>query len=110
DGIVIDHDVVDAVGIKRYGRMTGETAGAYAESSTVIPQLTIGPLSLRDVHARAVPFVQYAKDGKPIAGLLGYDFIANAVWHIDYQNGTVQAIDPSAFVPPAGAKALDVRF
>jgi hypothetical protein len=110
DGIVIDRDVVDAVGIKRYGRLTGQMAGAYAESSTVIPQLTIGALDLRNVHAHAVPFVQYAQDGKPIAGLLGYDFIANAVWHVDYQNGTVQVIDPQAFVPPAGAKALSVRF
>jgi hypothetical protein len=110
DGIVIDRDIIDAVGIKRYGRLTGETAGAYAESSTVIPELTVGPLELRNVHAHTVPFVQYGSDGKPIAGLLGYDFIANAVWHVDYQNGTVAVIDPKAFVPPAGAKALDVRF
>jgi hypothetical protein len=110
DGIVIDRDIVDAVGIKRYGKMTGETAGAYAESSAVIPEFAVGSLSLHNVHVRALPFVQYAADGKPVAGLLGYDFICNAVWHVDYQHGTVEVIDPQAFVPPAGAKALSVRF
>ena len=109
-GIVIDREIVDALGIKRYGKMTGETAGAYAESSAVIPEFAVGSLSLHNVHVRALPFVQYAADGKPVAGLLGYDFISNAVWHIDYQHGTVEVIDPQAFVPPAGAKALSVRF
>jgi hypothetical protein len=85
-------------------------AGAFDVSSALIPELDVGSLQLRNVHAEAVPFVRYGSDGKPIAGLLGYDFIANAVLHVDYERGTVEAIDPSSFVPPPGAKALDVHF
>lgn len=110
DGIVIDNDVVAALKIKQYGRITSETAGTYVESSVILPDVQIGPLALHGVHAVSLPFEQFTSTGTPIAGLLGYDFIASLVWHVDYLHGTLQALDPARFVPPAGAHALDVTF
>lgn len=110
DGIVIDEDIVEALHLRTYGRMKGETAGSYALSDTVLPQVDIGPLTMRNVHAIGLPFVQHSADGTPIAGLLGYDFIADLVWRIDYSNGTLQAFDPASFVPPSGARAFALTF
>ena len=110
DGIVIDRRIVDALGIKQYGRMTSETAGTYVESAVVLPRMTLGDLSIENAHATSLPFEQWTNDGKPIAGLLGFDFIHDAVWHVDYFNGKVEAIDPATFAPPAGAHAFAVRF
>jgi hypothetical protein len=72
--------------------------------------MTIGPLTLRNVHAESLPFLQWTTDGKPIAGLLGYDFIHDRVWHVDYLHGTLEAFDPASFVPPAGAIPLDITL
>lgn len=109
-GIVIDNALAQAFGIKEYGRITDETAGTYVESNVVIPQMTVGTLRLDNVHARSLPFAQWSDSGKPIGGLLGFDFIADVVWHVDYQRGTLDAIAPSSFVPPASARAFPVTF
>jgi hypothetical protein len=58
----------------------------------------------------SLPFVQMTESGKPIAGLLGYDFIRSAVLHVDYQHGTLEAIPPESFVPPAGAHAFPLTL
>jgi hypothetical protein len=110
DGIVVDSGVVEALGIKEYGRITSETAGTYVESDIVIPAMTIGPLTLSQVHAESLPFAQLTDSGQPIGGLLGYDFIRDAVWHLNYQAGSLEALPPGAFVPPPSARAFAVRF
>ncbi|HEX3671884.1 MAG TPA: retropepsin-like aspartic protease [Candidatus Cybelea sp.] len=109
-GIVIDNGLAQVFGIKEYGRITDETAGTYVESNVVIPQMTVGNLTLANVHARSLPFAQWSDAGKPIGGLLGFDFIANVVWHIDYQHGTLEAVAPSSFTPPAGVRSFPVTF
>ena len=108
--IVVDSSVCDALGIKQYGRITSETAGTYVESEVVLPSMAAGTLQLQNVHARSLPFTQWTDAGTPIAGLLGYDFIRDGVWHVNYQNGTLEVISPSAFKPPAAAQALPVTF
>jgi hypothetical protein len=110
DGVVIDSAVIAALGLKSYGRITSETAGTYVESDVVIPAMSIGSITLNDVHARSLPFTQWTDTGKPIAGLLGYDLIRGAVWHLDYAHGTLQALPAATFTPPAQAHALVVTF
>lgn len=109
-GIVIDDAVVEALKIKRYGHITSETAGTYVESAVVLPKMTVGSLAMENVHATALPFLQWTSTGKPIAGLLGFDFIADVVWHVDYAHGTLQALDPATFAAPPGASAFPVTF
>jgi hypothetical protein len=109
-GIIIDNALVEDFGIKEYGRITDETAGTYVESDVVLPQMSSGTLTLRNVHARSLPFAQWSDTGKPIGGLLGFDFIHDVVWHIDYQHATLEAIAPNSFVAPANARAFPVTF
>ncbi|MEO6836563.1 MAG: aspartyl protease family protein [Candidatus Tumulicola sp.] len=110
DGIVIDTDVVEALNIKQYGRTTNETAGTYVESAVVLPKMMIGALTLENVHAISLPFVAWTDAGTPIAGLLGFDFIADVVWHVDYLHGTMEALNPAGFIPPKNARAFAVTF
>ncbi|HEY2474714.1 MAG TPA: aspartyl protease family protein [Candidatus Cybelea sp.] len=110
DGIVIDSAVIAALGLKTYGRITSETAGTYVESDVVIPTMSIGNVTLNDLHARSLPFTQWTDTGKPIAGLLGYDVIRSAVWHLDYARGTIEALPPATFTPPTNARTLVATF
>jgi Aspartyl protease len=110
DGVVIDSAVTAALGLKAYGRVTSETAGTYVESDVVIPTMSIGNVTFDGVHARSLPFTQWTDTGKPIAGLLGYDVIRTAVWHLDYEHGTIEALPASTFTPPANARALVATF
>lgn len=109
-GLLLDRSVAEALKIPLYGKLTEVTAGAYLASRAIVPQITIGNLTMQNVAIEAAPFHWYASDGTPIAGLMGYDLIASTVIHVDYLNGTVEAIDPSAFTPPAGALVLPIRL
>lgn len=109
-GIIIDDKAAAKLGLKTFGRSTGATAGTYVQSRTIIPQAAIGALNLRDVAVESVPFLNMADEKTFVIGLLGYDFIAGSVIHIDYLNQKVEAIDSAAFVPPAGATSIPVAL
>ena len=109
-GIVMDNAVVDALKLKTYGKATGDTAGTYSEGSTIVPLMTFGGVTMTNVQMQSLPFTFWSDDKTPVAGLMGFDFIDGAVMHIDYLNGTLEAIDPKSFVPPAGAKALPIAL
>lgn len=110
DGIVIDKDVLVALHIPLKSNDTGVMAGNYSISQAIAPRIDIGPVSLENVVVDAIPFVQFADDKTPVAGLIGFDFIDGVVLHIDYNAGTVQAIDPAKFTPPANATAIPIAL
>jgi len=109
-GIVIDRDIADALKFEQHGRITGATAGAYVESDVVIPKMQVGDVVVEGAHARSLPFTMWTDNGKPIGGLLGFDFIHDVVLHIDYLHGTVEALSPLTFTPPANARALPIAL
>jgi len=43
-------------------------------------------------------------------GLLGFDFIAATLLHIDYEHETLDAFAPGALPPPAGAVGVPIRL
>jgi hypothetical protein len=98
DGVFIDDAIIRALGYP----ITSDRA--------VIPSLTIGNLSMRDVHVTAQPYEAIANDGSPVAGLIGFDLINGVVLHVDYAGGSVEAIDPQSFSPPAGAVAIPIAL
>jgi hypothetical protein len=64
--------------------------GALLEHATV-PRMRIGTLALSDVSTLAIPFAP--------GGILGYDFFAGHVVHIDYARELVDVLTPEAAVP-----------
>jgi len=109
-GIVIDSDVVKALGLKTFGQFVPTTSGAWVHSYAIIPQASSGGITMMNLIAFSRPFRASPHVGTRIVGLLGYDFIANTVLAIDYQSGAVTATNPFLFVPPADALAVPVAL
>ncbi|MFN2449947.1 MAG: aspartyl protease family protein [Candidatus Baltobacteraceae bacterium] len=109
-GILLNRAVADATGVKSYGSWTRETAGEYLTAEALIPEVDFGGVTMQNVAAETAPYADETYDGAPVAGLMGYDFIAGAVMHVDYYNSTVEAIAPGSFTPPAAAMKIPLRL
>lgn len=109
-GILLNRDVADATGVQSFGERTEVTAGQYLASQALIPRIDFGVATMTHVSAETAPYAEWSYGDTPIAGLLGYDFIAGSVIHVDYYHGTVEAIAPASFTPPAGAVVLPIRL
>lgn len=109
-GIVVDPSVIDDARLERYGTRIGATIGTYSETTSIVPQMDIGPLKMHGVVVRVltIPFV--VDDHTHIAGLLGFDFFADSVVHIDIERGIVDAILPASFRPPSDTVAIPLAL
>jgi len=107
-GIVVDPSLVEQQGLERYGQRLGSTLGTFPESTTIVPQMSIGGLRMRSVVARVVAIPFRPDDRTRIAGLLGFDFFADTVLHINIDRNLAEALSPDRFRPPAGALAVGV--
>ncbi len=105
-GIVIDPAVAESLGLERFGARVGATIGSFAESTTIVPSITVGHLRMRDVVTRIVTVPFRTDEHTKIAGLLGFDFFADTVVHIDSEHGVAEAFAPATFHAPADT--LDV--
>ncbi len=112
-GIVIDPSVVDDQRLDTYGSRVGSTIGSFGETTAIVPTINVGLLKLRSVVTRVVSLPFHLDDHTRIAGLLGFDFFADSVVHLDLDHGVADAIAPSSFRAPADAQpvplALDDR-
>ncbi len=101
-GIVIDSATAAQLGLRTYGTTTDTVAGTFTEHRAIIPEMRIGRLRMHDVVVTSLP-LSYRPDYKTrIVGLLGFDFIADAVVHLDFVHGRMTAIDPGRFSMPSG--------
>lgn len=89
-GIFIDPGVAHELGLKTYGRVTGTIGGNFDESRTIVPDVSVGDLHMKNVEFGVAPI----SDNYPlvkVVGLLGYDFIASAIIGADYGASTLTA-------------------
>lgn len=100
-GIVVDPSVVEQQNLERYGQRVGVTIGAFPESTTIVPQMTFGGIRMRNVVARVVSVPFRPDEHTRLAGMLGFDFFADAVVHVDLAHGVFEASAPERFRPPA---------
>ena len=107
-GIVVDPSVVQQQGLERYGQRVGATLGTFPESTTIVPQMTIGGLRMRNVVSRVVAVPFRIDDRTHVVGLLGFDFFADTVVHIDQQRNFAEALAPERFRPPADTATVNV--
>jgi hypothetical protein len=108
--IAFDADVAGSLGLTSVGKQTQEVAGRFDRSRAIVPEIRVGDLRMHDVVVSILPFQSSPDAGTRVVGLLGFDFFKNAVVRIDYEHGTVDAIEPSRFVPPSQAVALPVAL
>ncbi|HXW51138.1 MAG TPA: retropepsin-like aspartic protease [Candidatus Acidoferrales bacterium] len=108
--ILIDADVAKQLGLKTFGRSTQTAAGNFEDSEALIPDLGVGAIHMKNVAVDVASFNSQEDRDTQVVGLLGFDFIASAMVEIDYKGGTVQAMLPYLFVPPANAIAVDAYW
>ncbi len=97
-GIFVDDGIIQALGYPS------------TDKDATVPSMTVGGLAMHNVHVTTLPFADLADAETPVAGLIGFDFIDSVVLHVDYANGSVEAIDPQTFTPPAGAVTIPVTL
>jgi len=105
-GIYVDPTVVEQQKLERYGEHVGSTLGAFQESTTIVPLVTIGELRMRNLVARVVALPFQLDEHTHISGLLGFDFFADTVVHLDLEHNLAEAVVPDRFRAPADASAL----
>ena len=101
--IIVDRAAIEALGIRTFGRRSGFSIGPYVKSWAIVPTLAVGPVVLHDVVVTVVPLSLQVEDGTRVVALLGYDFLAGAVFHVDYAKRRVTAIATAGFRPPPAA-------
>ncbi|HZX67433.1 MAG TPA: retropepsin-like aspartic protease [Candidatus Elarobacter sp.] len=109
-GIVVDPSVVQQQSLEHFGARVGATLGTFPESTTIAPQMTIGGLRMRNVVCRVVAIPFRVDAHTHIAGLLGFEFFADAVVHVDLEKGLAEAIAPDRFHAPADTTAVTVAL
>jgi len=107
--IVLDRAFVRSLGLKEYAQTTAVGAGRYQQGQVLAKKIRIGRLTLRDVAAYSVPFHYRIRDVE-VVGLLGYDFFADAVVHVDYFHERVEVTDQSALDSAPLAKQISVSL
>jgi predicted aspartyl protease len=108
--IVLDKSVADALGLPTFGRQTQTTAGTYTSTRSAVPRIDFGGATLENVAVITAPFHNWADESTPVAGLLGYDFIASCVIHIDYLHGEADALSAASFQAPPNAIEIPIRL
>ncbi len=109
-GIVIDPIVAETLNLERYGERIGATMGPFPETTSIVPTLAVGALRMRNVVCRVVPIPFRADEGTRVSGLLGFDFFADAIVHIDPEHGSVEVVHPAAFRVPGDLTAVPLAL
>lgn len=111
-GITIDESVARELGLPTYGKHSEVTAGRHTSAMSIVPDMRIGPLQMRDVAVEVLPHGwRTAPDVKEV-GLLGFDFLAELGVTIDYERQRVTVVPGELYKPPTDKYTipLDVRI
>lgn len=106
---MIEHDLADELHLDAYGHAKTTSKGEQTEYWTRIPDLQIGTQHLKNFAVRTADVAYKPSDHTKIVGVLGYDFLANFVVHVDYVNKIVELIPNKYFdssKPVAGGLEL----
>jgi hypothetical protein len=103
---------VHALGLKTYGEHSHVVAGRTTFARAVVPEMRIGPLVMRDIAAGVVPLGFARTPHVKVAGVLGFDFLAQLGVTIDYEHERVSVVPGANYAPPADpfTRALEARL
>ncbi len=105
-GITIDDSVARELGLPEYGRRSAVTAGRYTTYRTIVPEMRVGSLTMKNVAVQAVPQGwNTARDVKEV-GLLGFDFLAELGVTIDYEHQRVTVVPSAVYAPPVAPDTI----
>ena len=99
--ISVDDEIVSSLRLTSHRHTTMSIAGPVSQSEAIIPEMDIGDLRMRDVVVSASPFRYHPETTTRVVGVIGFDFFAGAVVHIDYPHGIAEAMVPASFQVPS---------
>ncbi len=105
-GIFIDPSVAEQQGFDVIGKHVGATMGSFPESTAIVPQMTIGGLRMRGVVTRVVKVPFRVGERTHVAGLLGFDFFADTIVHLDIGKTIAEALPPEKFRAPSDTSTI----
>jgi predicted aspartyl protease len=110
-GITIDDATAKRLGLQAVSHFVNTAnAGRYKSSTIIVPAMSIGDLRMTDVVVDTVPTFEAGPTVK-IAGLIGFDFIAELALQLDYQNGIARALPGGTnVIGGSNAITLDIRL
>lgn len=111
-GITIDRGVARELGLPEFDKHSAVTAGRYETARTIVPEMRIGELVMRDVAVQEVPQGWNTAEGVKEVGLLGFDFLAELGVTLDYEHQRVTVVPSARYVPPNDPHTIpiDVRI
>lgn len=109
--ITIDPDVARQLGLPLLNRRVNAANARAADSfDTIVPEMKIGPLTMRDIVVNAIQLPAAQDPGIKPVGLLGFDFFATVGLTIDYEHKRVTAAPAATYVPPAGPHVVPLEI
>ncbi|MFN2459527.1 MAG: retropepsin-like aspartic protease [Candidatus Velthaea sp.] len=111
-GITIDESVAQELGLAALTSQSSVTAQRFTLGRTIVPEMHVGPLAMRNIAVARIPQPPERFADVRVAGLLGFDFLAELGVTIDYEHRSVTVVPANRYHPPAGAPQfpLDVRM
>jgi len=108
---IINWDVAREMGLPDYGHVTHLADGTKVPYRTKLAQASVGGVTLNDFTLTSEDFTYQPSYNTKVVGVLGYDFFAANVLHLDFTNGIVEALPLAPFASgnPTGA-SVDVPF
>jgi hypothetical protein len=108
---IINWDVAREIGLPDYGHVTHLADGTKVPYRTKLAQANVGGVRLNDFTLTSEDFTYQPSYNTRVVGVLGYDFFAANVLHLDFTKGIVEALPLAQFASgnPTGA-SVDVPF
>jgi hypothetical protein len=109
--IFLDKQVADDLGLTQYPLGSQIFGGPTDESYAIVPELRVGALTMKNIVVVASPPLGFrVADTEKIAGILGYDFIANVGLKVDWDKGQITAYPPGTMQMPATSVTLPIML
>jgi len=99
EAIFLNAKVASQLHLPSYGGSSQVVAGPVKLSRTIVPEIDVGTLTMRNIAVSTFPGDMHMTSDIEAVGLLGFDFINGAVIHVDYEHRKVEAIRTDAFRP-----------
>jgi predicted aspartyl protease len=111
-GIYIDSAVAKELHLAEYDRSSAVAAGRFDTFESIVPEMKVGPLVMRDVAVQVVPQGWDMAPGVKAVGLLGFDFLAELGVTIDYERRRITVVPGQIFQAPSDPHTIpiDVRI
>ncbi len=94
---IIDREVARELNLPAFGANTQLDDGTKLVYATRIDDATVGPLRFQNFVVESEPYNYRMSDSTKVVGILGYDFLAGVVLHVNYKDGTLELIPRNRF-------------